>query len=160
MPPVPVSVIEQAVAAVNAVIAAAGTDAEANVVRGRLDPVTIEEKYTASTYQGAAQPYGPSAGRETNGLTNEMVTVRVDVGVKDPEVDDLAIETVLNEFAAQVHEAVMADHTLGGIAIDVIWAGLDEPQIEGKGQIPSGVLTMNFGVHVRHATMNLRTAVP
>ena len=119
----------------------AGVDAD--VFRGRVDPLEDAQLPAIGLFQGAEEPE-----RISLPFIDEMLEVRTEVAAKGTQIN---IETDLNELRRQVHLLLMASNALGlAYVIDIIPNGTDEPNIDGAAEKFTGTMTLNWVVHYRH----------
>lgn len=61
------------------------------------------------------------------------------------------LETTLNVIKTEIYAAIMADITLGGLAIEVELVVDEQPEIEAEQDQPTARLTMQWQVFYRHS---------
>ena len=135
---------EEIMQTVQAVLAA-GVDAD--IFRGRVDPLEDLQLPAIGLFQGAEEPAGEQ-GRLNLSLMDQFLEVRTEVAAKLTQAN---IETDLNELRRQVHLLLMAENALNlAYVIDIIPNGVDEPVIDGSAEQFAGTMTINWIVYYRH----------
>lgn len=117
---------------------------DADVFRGRVDPLEGSQLPACGVFQGADQP----AEEQPFGMRDQYLEVRTEVAAKSTEEH---IETDLNEMRRQVHLLLTASNALGlAYVIDIIPEGTDEPVIDGTSEQYTGTMVVRWLVHYRH----------
>ena len=122
------------------------TTTGANVHRGRVHPVPESDLPALSVYMGQDTPLDED-GQNVIGFMDSDLTVRIEAHVKA----STNIDQTLNQIRAEVHQALMADYTLGlGFVHQVIWSGAGEPELDAADQ-KIGRQALNWTVRYRHS---------
>ncbi len=126
-------------------VLAAGVNAD--VFRGRVDPLEDAQLPAIGLFQGAEEPAGEN-GRLNMGFMDQFLEVRTEVAAKSTQAN---IETDLNELRRQVHILLMAENALSlAYVIDIIPNGVGEPNSDGTTDQFAGTMTLNWIVYYRH----------
>jgi hypothetical protein len=128
---------EQILAAINtAILPTAGVNGR--VYRSRVEPLARQESPAI-----VVEPTSDNAQQNTSLPTLDWsLTVRVAVIVRGLVPDQLA-----DPIVADMHNRIMADLTLGGVAIDVQPIGTEFEMMEADQ--PAGVISSNYLVRYR-----------
>jgi len=130
-----------------AVIAALEAGVDADVFRGRVDPLAADTQFAIGVFQGSELPVG-DLGRQNMGFMDQELEVRTEVAARSTQEN---IETDLNELRRQVHLLLMAANPLGlAYVIDVRPDGVDEPTLDGTTEQYTGTMVLNWIVYYRH----------
>ena len=120
----------------------AGVDAD--VFRGRVDPLPDANLPAVGIFQGADQP----APEQPIGMQDQYLEVRTEVAARSTQEN---IETDLNELRRQIHLLLTASNALSlAYVIDVIPDGTDEPTLDGTSEQYTGTMVVRWLVHYRH----------
>jgi hypothetical protein len=120
------------------------TGVDAEVFRGRVDPLEQSQLPAVGIFQGADSP----AEEQIWPLFDELLEVRTEVGAKSKQEN---IETDLNELRRQVHKILLMENALSlAYIIDIIPNGADEPKTNGSSEQYTGTMVINWIVHYRH----------
>lgn len=93
-------------------------------------------------------PDGEDPGEDVSGITEKRLTVLVSVYVRGAVPDQLA-----DGIVESVHSKLMAEPTLGGLAMDISEGGTNWDMDEADQT--AAIVSMRFVVWYRHARANL-----
>lgn len=111
------------------------------------------QKYPTLVFMDGPQ----TASHESSGVTLYTMAIVVEGYVKSANRD--AIGTDLNALYGKIVVAAVADHTLGGYAIDVREIDMD-PQIEDEGSEYVGTLSVGFEIDFQTLENDPSTLAP
>lgn len=126
--------IMQALVAVLAGTAQVGT----RIYRSRVDALSRDEAPAL-----VVMPVGEQIAQDVVSLIEKNMMVEVQVYVRS-DVPDVAADPICEE----VHQKVMADATLGGLAIDIVEDGTSWDMAEAD--VSAGFTNMRYRIWYRH----------
>ena len=115
----------------------------ANVERGVMYGIDTDNLPALRIIQGADEPEIINYA-----LTDSVLTIVVKAIVNQTAT----VETTLNQIRKEVHTALFADLTIGGLAIDTTWSGASQPLLSSDGSKPWGEMDLTFDIKYRHST--------
>jgi len=123
------------------------TGVSTRIYRSRVEPLSRGESPAL-----VVEPIGDTAEQNTSLPTLDWsLTVRIAVIVRGAIPDQLA-----DPIVESLHSKVMADLTLGGVAMDIRPQGVNFEMVEADQ--PAGVISCDYLIRYRTANANLTTA--
>lgn len=114
-----------------------------------LRPYKSIDDVPAIAVEMGASPASDEDGQHNAGFVDMDLQVYIDIYAKlDTTIEYMS--THLTDIYGEVFLQLMADHTLGGLAENIIPFGFDEPVISVEGDLPVGILTTNWVIKYRH----------
>lgn len=122
-----------------------------NVARGRIYAIEDDEHPALSVYMGPDDPIGEYGPTNVTYIDSDL-SVRITAHVK---TNSQQVDTLLNQIRSEVHQALMADVTLGlSYVYMTIPLGADEPDLGGDGEQPTATMDMNWIIRYRSSITN------